>query len=109
MDDLNDHVAFDVEEINNHENYNSWNFDSDFSMLKLSREIDWAAHPTVRPVCLPSTSNNDYAGATATVTGWGRTLYGGSVSNNLQEVDVNVLSNSACRYVPLEVCRFLTS
>ena len=108
MDDLNDHSTFDVEEINNHESYHYMWHDFDFSMLKLTREINWAAYPTIRPVCLPSNSNNDYTGVTATITGWGDTKYGsskahyeGSKSNSLQEVDLNVISNSACGYVSI--------
>ena len=39
-----------------------------------------------------------YAGVTATVTGWGTTSSGGSLSFTLKEVDVGVVSNGACKY-----------
>ena len=65
-------------------------------MLKLSQEINWAAYPYIRPVCLPTNPRYDYAGVTATVTGWGR-LTSGFSSNALMEVDVTVLTNDACR------------
>ena len=40
-----------------------------------------------------------FAGVTATVTGWGTTSSGGSLSATLKEVNVGVLSNRACKYV----------
>jgi len=95
--DSNDHMRVDVAEINNHERYNSQTDDFDFSMLKLSQEINWAANPQIRPACLPTNTYKDYAGVTATATGWGDTSYGGSQSNALLEVDLTVLTNHACR------------
>ena len=70
-------------------------------MLKLSQEVHWATFPQIRPVCLPTIDYdydyaNDYAGVTATVTGWGRTEWG-FPSNALLEVDLTVLTNQACR------------
>ncbi|ROT77357.1 putative trypsin-1-like [Penaeus vannamei] len=41
--------------------------------------------------------NPTYAGKTATATGWGTTSSGGSSSDTLREVDVTVLSNTACQ------------
>ena len=38
----------------------------------------------------------DYAGDTATVTGWGTTEYNGYLSNTLREVNVTVLTNEDC-------------
>ena len=51
----------------------------------------------IRPLCLPVDANKDYAGATATVTGWGTLEFFGSSPEKLQEVNVTVLSNSDCR------------
>jgi len=96
-DDWKD-VRFNVAEINNHPDYNFYvKFDFDFSMLKLSQEIHWAYFPEIRPVCLPTNPSNDYAGWTATTTGWGLTEWG-FPSNALLEVDLTVLTNYACRY-----------
>ena len=53
-------------------------------------------HPHIRPICLPTDTSDDYAGDVATVTGWGRTSYGGSYSNKLLEVDANVITNNQC-------------
>jgi len=93
----NDHEVFNVEAIQDHESYDSQTFDYDFSMIKLSTEVDWAANPRIRPVCIPTEpSGVDFAGATATVTGWGTTSSGGSQPNTLKEVDVGVISNFQC-------------
>ena len=72
---MDDHVVFNVSSIEIHERYNSQNYDKDFSMLKLSTEVDFVKYPNIRPICLPSSTNNTYAGLTATVTGWGTTSY----------------------------------
>ena len=45
---------------------------------------------------LLKSSYQDYAGETATVTGWGTTSSGGELSNTLKEVDVTVLKNKDC-------------
>merc|ERR1739838_87083 len=76
-----------------------------FTLLKLAEKINWVDHPNIRPVCLPAaTEELDYAGATATVAGWGSWIYdmftpgGLGLSNKtLQEVDMTVLTTEECR------------
>lgn len=80
-----------------HDNYNPQNYDRDFSMIKLSKAVNFESHPNIRPICLPSFNNNSYIGVTATVTGWGTTSYLGDQSTVLKEVDVTVLSNTECK------------
>jgi len=89
-------VRMDIAEIVNHEDYNSNTVDNDFALLKMANKIDWAANPNIRPACLPSAGSGDYDQWMSTVTGWGTTSSGGSVSNVLLEVDVKVISNSEC-------------
>ena len=43
----------------------------DFALLELSKDIDFMKHPKIRPVCLPENTLEDYAGQTASLTGWG--------------------------------------
>ena len=86
-----------VKQIKNHPSYNSGTTNNDFAMLKLKQAVDFCAYPHIRPICLPTGTSEDYAGVEAIVTGWGTTSSGGSVSNSLQEVTVNVLANSACK------------
>ena len=43
----------------------------DFALLELSQDIEFVKHPKIRPVCLPENTLEDYAGHTASLTGWG--------------------------------------
>ena len=89
-------LRMNVVQIKNHPNYDDLTTDYDFSMLKLKSSINFCNFPHIRPVCLPSDSSLNYALETATVTGWGTTSSGGSLSSKLREVDVKVLTNSQC-------------
>merc|ERR1712126_739144 len=98
--DSDEPVRMDISEIIMHPDYNSQTVDQDFALLRMANRIDWAANPNIRPACLPEYT----AGGTpptydqwmSTVTGWGTTSSGGSTSNVLLEVDVQVISNSEC-------------
>jgi len=90
----NDYTIVNIAAINDHPDYNSITLANDFSILTLASPITFTT--TMRPVCLPAVNSEQYVGATATVTGWGTLSSGGSLSSTLQEVDVNVLSNSQC-------------
>ena len=95
-DSESDHLELEASEIINHPDYSKRNTQYDFAMVKLAQPVDFSAHPHIRPICLPATSSDTYEGVTATVTGWGWT--GDKYARKLQEVDVTVLSNYACRY-----------
>jgi len=92
-----DMVRMNIVEIVDHPNYDHGTTDYDFSLLKMKTAIDFAAHPHIRPICLPINDGNDYNDFVATVTGWGTTSSSGPVSNKLLEVNVDVLSNSQCK------------
>jgi len=93
-------VQFGVSQVINHPNYQLVGEMRipvyDFSLLKLASPVDFAALPAIRPICLPSDTSLDYAGLTATVTGFGATSYGGVGSDTLLEAEVVVLSNADC-------------
>jgi len=89
-------VRKNVVQVIDHPSYSSSTLDYDFSLLKLDSAIDFASNEHIRPVCLPEDDSNTYAGQQATVTGWGTTSSGGSVSQQLREVTVQVLSNTEC-------------
>ena len=96
--DQNDHVIFDVATIEVHESYsNSTLYEYDFCMIKLAIDVDFQTHQHIRPICLPTETTQTYAGFTGIVTGWGQTSFQGSESTTLQEVEITVLSNIACR------------
>jgi secreted trypsin-like serine protease len=94
--DSDDPVRMDISEIIMHAGYDSGTVDQDFALLKMASKIDWASNPNIRPACLPDAAAGDYDQWMSTVTGWGTTSSGGSVSNVLLEVDVKVISNSEC-------------
>merc|ERR1719336_3725914 len=64
------------------------------SILTLSSPVTFSK--IVSPVCLPASTSSLYVGSVATVTGWGTLSSGGSQPDKLQEVDVNVISNTQC-------------
>ena len=79
-----------------HPKYDSSTVNYDFSLLKLGTKLDFSLYPHIRPICLPLDLSEDYDGFLATVSGWGTTSSGGSLSNYLQEANVNVMSNEEC-------------
>ena len=91
-------VRMGISLIRTHPNYNQgtkWN--NDVALLKLESSIDFAAHPHIRPICLPVDDSNDFHDLRATVSGWGTTEEGASATTNkLRDVEVKVLTNSAC-------------
>ena len=90
-------VRMNIIAIKNHPQYDKQTTNYDFSLLKLAQSLDFSLHPSIRPICLPEGDEQTYSGTVATVTGWGTTSSGGPTSPTLREVDVNVLSNSACQ------------
>lgn len=92
-----DQIPMGVTRIVEHPSYSSSTLNNDFSLIKLDSKVDFAAHPHIRPVCLPTSTSNNYAGEFAIVTGWGTTSSSGSLSAALREVRVKVLSNQECK------------
>lgn len=88
----------DVTEATPHENYRSWRRYNDIAIFKLSRKINFADYPTVRPVCFPGDDFDkiDLTGQNATVIGWGTTSFGGDIAKNLMEVTVPIVTNEEC-------------
>nr|XP_042898781.1 serine protease filzig-like [Parasteatoda tepidariorum] len=76
-----------------HRHYNPQNFDNDIALLELDPPVVFRPH--ISPICLPST-DEDFEGKTAFVTGWGKTSHGGIIPNLLQEVQVPIMSNLQC-------------
>ena len=83
-----------VSKIRNHPRYNNSNAHFDFSILFLSFPLTFSS--SVAPVCLPASTQSQYTGQVATVTGWGLTSSDGSPASTLQEAEVEVISNEAC-------------
>merc|ERR1711971_1022998 len=55
---------------------------------------------SISPVCLPADADATFTGEVATVTGWGSLGEGNQIPAILQEANVTVISNAACRAAP---------
>ena len=65
---------------------------NDIAVLVLSEQVDWQAHPNLRPACLPtSKSITDFLDKTATISGWGALNEVGSSPRILQKAEVVVI------------------
>merc|ERR1712181_177199 len=83
-----DYNRVEVAEIINHPNYDDGTTDNDYAILRLANPVTFTNE--VSTACLP-------ADLSATVAGWGTLSSGGNQPNVLQEVDVTVTSNTACK------------
>ncbi|XP_070849286.1 trypsin-like [Chaetodon trifascialis] len=86
-------VSRAVDEIICHPEYNSFTFDNDICLLKLSAPVNFTDY--VFPVCLASENSTFHTGTSSWITGWGATG-NGSFPNILQEVNVPVVGNNEC-------------
>ncbi|XP_013889514.1 cationic trypsin [Austrofundulus limnaeus] len=80
-----------------HPNHNSETNDNDVALLQLSSTVTFNKY--ISPVCLATADSVFPAGLNSWVTGFGTTSSGGSVSTTLQEVNIPIVSNSACNAV----------
>lgn len=71
------------------------NFENDIALLRLNDRVPLSE--TIRPICLPTTKDNDYVGVQALASGWGTLHEEGKPSCLLQKVDVPVMSLQECR------------
>ena len=85
--------VFSVVAIRKYPLFDYENGDYDIAMLVLSTPITFSS--TAAPICLPASTQSQYSGQTATVTGWGDTSLDGPSSPTLQEVDVTVVDCSS--------------
>merc|ERR1711962_1307859 len=93
-------MRFKVKRVVDHPNYNSPTpLNNDFSLLELTYPVDLEmVSPSIRPICLPSTSNSSqYENVDAVITGWGSTTESGFNSDALQEATVRTMSNDKCQ------------
>ncbi|XP_047028076.1 collagenase-like [Helicoverpa zea] len=69
---------------------------NDIAIINLPSNV--ATSGNIAPIALPSGNelNNQFAGFTATASGFGRTVDGGSVSPTLNHVNLPVITNSVC-------------
>ncbi|KAH8290132.1 hypothetical protein KR054_000179, partial [Drosophila jambulina] len=82
-----------VREIIMHPKYRVLNNDYDVAILIVDGEFEY--NEAVQPISLAKERPED--GTEVTVTGWGTTTEGGTISDVLQEVQVNVVDNTKCK------------
>ncbi|KAF8791068.1 Trypsin-1 like protein [Argiope bruennichi] len=84
-----------------HEGYNPMaSLKNDIALLRLTTPIDIiGSDGLVNGVCLPPKEMADNVTGMGTVSGWGTTSQGGSLSDQLQAVDVPILTDEKCKEV----------
>ncbi|XP_069943643.1 venom protease isoform X2 [Cherax quadricarinatus] len=87
-----------------HPNFDHRSYNNDLAVIELDEPVTITKH--VRPVCLPSNTNETYEGKIASVPGWGRQEESGDPSDVVREVKVPIMSNKECKkkkYKPNEI------
>ena len=84
-----------------HPSYNDFTLDNDIALLRLDTPVtlgDGTYSPYTKTATIPliPATIGSLAGVNASVTGWGLTSEGGSLSNILQEVQLPIIENSVC-------------
>jgi trypsin len=79
-----------------HPQYNSGTIDYDVAILELRTPIVMGQF--TQAVRLAPTSSGTFEGQMSTITGWGTTSEGGSISQVLREVQIPIITNADCRY-----------
>lgn len=80
-----------------HENYNSRNLNNDVAIISLPTPVTLSN--VIQPIRIPEGANlnDDFAGDEAVTSGWGRFSSAQVSSEFLRFVNVNVITNTACR------------
>jgi len=80
-----------------HEDYNRATIVNDVAIMNLNSAV--TETPAIRPIRLPRGADvdNDFAGELAVASGWGRHSSANVASEFLRFVQVNVMTNTACR------------
>jgi secreted trypsin-like serine protease len=69
-------------------------YSNDIAILHLSTAITTGGN--VQLLTLPPNNNNNFAGTTCTITGWGRTSSSNTLPNILQQANIQVISTAQC-------------
>jgi len=79
-----------------HESYNTGTptYANDIAILTFATNIN--AGGNIQYATLPANNNNDFAGTTCIITGWGRTSSSNTLPNVLHQASVGILSNAQC-------------
>ncbi|MEE6460029.1 hypothetical protein FKM82_000835 [Ascaphus truei] len=83
-----------IEELIVNENYTIETHINDIALVRLSTPVQFSW--TIRPVCLPKTSDIFPDDTSCFITGWGALSDGGAISPVLQQAEVKTISSSKC-------------
>jgi len=89
------HIEKKVKRVVRHRGFDSRTLYNDIAILTLDSPVQFSKQ--VRPICLPTTSSESYAGKTATVIGWGSLRESGPQPAELQEVNIPIWNNNDCK------------
>ncbi|KAL2078806.1 hypothetical protein ACEWY4_026491 [Coilia grayii] len=90
-------VVSEVAQVELHPSYDHSSFHHDIALLRLQSPAPFSDR--LRPACLAASGSNFAPGTRAWVAGWGSTQHGEPLGSpqTLREVEVPVVSNSACQ------------
>lgn len=87
------YIDYRVTDIRLHPDYDQATHANDIAILRLNKPTVYNSF--IRPICLPKTNMEVYK-KSAVVAGWGQTVFGGEVSNVLQEVAIPIWEHDQC-------------
>ena len=87
-------VLIQVAEILQHESFDSWTIDFDFSILKLEESLKFSE--TIQPVALPTQDEEVPTGILCFVTGWGNTQNSAETREKLRGAFVPSVKQESC-------------
>jgi len=89
--------TFRLKRLFKHEGFSMRHLRNDIALLQLAGSVTTSSK--VNTVCLPSSGSKARPGAQCYITGWGRTVGGGSAADTLQQAVLPVAAHSACSRV----------
>jgi secreted trypsin-like serine protease len=70
-------------------------YSNDIAIIHLAGAVDTSAS-NVALLTLPADNNNNFAGTTCTITGWGRDSRDNTLPDILQQADIQVITTASC-------------
>eukprot|EP00092_Neocalanus_flemingeri_P070662 GFUD01086752.1.p1 GENE.GFUD01086752.1~~GFUD01086752.1.p1 ORF type:complete len:329 (+),score=88.38 GFUD01086752.1:160-1146(+) len=83
----------DVQIVALHPDYDPISLSNDLVLLRFKEPVRF--QPNIVPICIPA-DDEDHAGETGWVTGWGRLFQDGPFPPVLKELDLPILNNTEC-------------
>lgn len=84
-----------MDQVCTHPKYDDRTMDYDIALLRLDKPVSYS--DAMRPICLPSSTENFPSGTQCVVTGWGKIRDSGPVSDKLRVASVPIIDHSKCR------------